>query len=928
MARRTRYIRLPKRQRRLVAILLGGYLVLLVNSLLLYLFERSTALVYMSNVLLHIVLGLLFVLPSVVFVALHVAKMPIRRNWKAAGAGMFTAASLLLLLSTGIGLVVLGSSAEGGIILHLHVAAVFSTIGAFGLHVSMKRGVRYQFLEWRTGLKEGWLRALRHPLSVTVLAGCAVMILVVATSWANRGGRVFSNAVEGDPLSSAQAILAAPDYLEDHELDGSETCGQAGCHPDVAAQWEASAHRFSSFNNPYYRKSIEAMVERSGNDPARWCASCHDPLVLFTGRFADHVALDLDHPTAQAGLTCLSCHAITSLRDVKGNGRYVISAPDLYPFARSEGGAGKYLHDALIRAKPGPHRAAMLKPMHVTSEFCGTCHKVGLPPNVNNYRWKRGQNEYDAWQSSGTSGNTVRSFYLPSEPKNCVDCHMPLVSSRDQGSDNGLIRSHAFATANTALPFLNGHEGQLRLVQEALREAATVDIFRVSVGGRTYGPDELMPRLGPGDDVEVTVVVRNRGVGHLLPGGTNDSNEMWLELVAEGDDGAPVLASGLLDGAGRVDSTAHFWGTVQVDRASREINRRNAQDWIATVYVNAISPGTAHTVHYRFQVPPGTQISKIRAALKHRKFKWYFHNWTFRGRVAEGEPDSLARREVDLRRWELADGDAPDLPVTTLAEAVRNLADAASAERPLWERWNDYGIGLLLEEDTREALNAFARVAELEPGNPEGPLNQARLYLAEGLLERADGALQEAERRRPGYLKTAYFRGEWLRAHGRYQEALEEWMRVYDTYPVDRVLLLGIARVQYLSGDYAATLDWVDRVLEIDPEDLGALYNRMLALAAMGRTEEHVAAQALYQYHKDDEEAMAVTGPFKQRHPMANREAQSIHFHELWRAVSSALSESGPEVHDAVGSVAAADSAGPARREARDGDGPEEPLRE
>ena len=926
MARRTRYIRLPKRQRRLVAILLGGYLVLLVNSLLLYLFERSTALVYMSNVLLHIVLGLLFVLPSAVFVALHVAKMPIRRNWKAAGAGLLTAASLLLLLSTGIGLVVLGSSAEGGIILHLHIAAVFSTVGAFGLHVSMKRGVRYQFLEWKTGLKGGWQRALRHPLSVTVLAGCGVMILVVATSLANRGGRVFSSGVEGDPLSSAQAVLAHADFLEDDALGGSETCGQAGCHPDVVAQWEVSAHRFSSFNNPYYRKSIEAMVERSGNDAARWCASCHDPLVLFTGRFADSVALDMDHPTAQAGLTCFSCHAITSLRDVKGNGRYVVSAPDLYPFASAEGGAGKYIHDGLIRAKPEPHRTAMLKSMHRTSEFCGTCHKVGLPPNVNNYRWKRGQNEYDAWQSSGTSGNTVRSFYLPSEPKNCVDCHMPLVSSRDQGSENGLIRSHAFAAANTALPFLNGHGGQLRATQEALRGAATVDIFRVFAEGRTYGPDEPLPPLGPGDEVDVTVVVRNRGVGHLLPGGTNDSNEMWLELVALGDGGEPVLASGLLDAAGRVDSTAHFWGTVQVDRASREINRRNAQDWIATVYMNAISPGTAHTVHYRFEVPPGRVISEFRAALKHRKFKWYFHNWTFRGRVADGEPDSLARLEVDLRTWELADGEAPDLPVSTLAEAARDDVDGAHAAAPLWERWNDYGIGLLLEEDTRGALDAFARVSELEPGNPEGPLNQARVYLEEGLLERAEGALQEAERRRPGYLKTAYFRGEWLRAHGLYEEALEQWMRVYDTYPADRVLLLGIARVHYLSGDYEATLDWVERVLEIDPEDLGALYNRMLALAALGRSEEHLAAQALYQYHKDDEEAMAVTGPFKQRHPMANREAQPIHFHELARVRSVELPYSGSQTDGGGESVSEAGPVPAAHRTARGGAG--QPPRE
>ena len=37
---------------------------------------------------------------------------------------------------------------------------------------------------------------------------------------------------------------------------GSDTCGRSGCHPDLVEQWSSSAHRFSSFNNPWYRKSI------------------------------------------------------------------------------------------------------------------------------------------------------------------------------------------------------------------------------------------------------------------------------------------------------------------------------------------------------------------------------------------------------------------------------------------------------------------------------------------------------------------------------------------------------------------------------------------------------------------------------------------------------------------------------------------------
>lgn len=882
MARlRTRHIRLPKKQRSLVAVLLGGFAVLLVNSLFLYLVEGSTAFLYMSNVLLHIGLGTLFVLPSAVFLTLHLAKMPLRQNWKATLAGTATGTSLITLLSTGFGLVFLGSTWAGSALLYIHVISVVTAGVGFVIHVSLKRGIRYQFLEWGHAFRKSRVQLWRHPLSLTLIIGLTITMIVGIVPWLQGGGILYTEQIKNNPLASAQAFLAHEEYLSDDDLGRSESCGQSGCHPDIVRQWEASAHRFSSFNNPYYRKSVEALIERGGNDPARWCASCHDPLVLFTGRLTDEQILDFKHPTSSAGLTCLSCHAIESLRDVKGNGRYVITAPDEYPFARSNDETRRWVHNTLVRAKPGPHRQAMLKPVHQTMEFCGSCHKVGLPPEVNNYRWKRGQNEYDAWQNSGTSGNTIRSFYLPEEPLSCIDCHMPHIASDDQGGTDGFIRSHTFAAANTALPTLKAYPQQLKEAQNSLQSSASVDIFAVTVDGRTYGPMDVMPPLMPGVDVTVTVVVRNRRVGHLLPGGTNDSNEMWLKFSAKDESGTDVLISGDVDEQGRVDSTAHFWGTVQVDRASRAINRRNAQDWIATVYANMIGPGTAHTVHYNFQVPSGVFIHTLSARLYHRKFKWYFHNWTFRGRVVPGQPDSLAHKEVDLREWELVPGETPEIPVTLMASSDRFMGAAPDTNYALWERWNDYGIGLFLEGDTRGALEAFQKVSKVAPQSPEGPINLARVHLAEGGLRQAETQIYEAEERRPGYLKTAYFRAEILKGYGLYEEALSEWMSVYETYPNDRVLLLSIGRIHYLMERYETALVWIDRLLDIDPEDLGGLYNRMLTLGALGRTQELQHAQSVYQFYKEDETAMAVTGPYKQRHPSDNLEAQPIHYHGL-----------------------------------------------
>src|SRR6185295_8249718 len=53
------------------------------------------------------------------------------------------------------------------------------------------------------------------------------------------------------------------------------------CHADIYKQWFSSAHHFSSFNNQWYRKSIEYMQDVIGTTPSKWCGGCHDHAVIF-----------------------------------------------------------------------------------------------------------------------------------------------------------------------------------------------------------------------------------------------------------------------------------------------------------------------------------------------------------------------------------------------------------------------------------------------------------------------------------------------------------------------------------------------------------------------------------------------------------------------------------------------------------------------
>ncbi len=57
---------------------------------------------------------------------------------------------------------------------------------------------------------------------------------------------------------------------------------------------------------------------------------------FFSGEFDDPNYDDVNDPTAQAGITCTVCHAITNVNSPIGNAAYTIEEPQHYPFAFSD----------------------------------------------------------------------------------------------------------------------------------------------------------------------------------------------------------------------------------------------------------------------------------------------------------------------------------------------------------------------------------------------------------------------------------------------------------------------------------------------------------------------------------------------------------------------------------------------------------------
>ncbi|MCG8468002.1 MAG: hypothetical protein MJB57_07280, partial [Gemmatimonadetes bacterium] len=444
-------------------------------------------------------------------------------------------------------------------------------------------------------------------------------------------GAAANVAADDDPDGLAARVaaeVARRGFAVDERI-GAEACER--CHADVTEQWATSAHRFASFNNPFYTATIELMRRESleANDEVRahlaefglrpdaagrvkskWCSGCHDPALMLAGAMDDPI--DPATVEAQAGLTCLACHAIDRVHDVTGNGNYNIAdeQEDPYVFADAAPGTwGAFLHDAALKAKPTVHQRQMIKPLHSTSEFCATCHKVSLTEPVNNYRWLRGQNEYDAWHDSGVARNASRTFYLPETARVCQDCHMPFEPAPlgDVSARNGMVRSHRFTAVNTALPFIRGDTATIRRIEEFLRaEKLRLDIFAIRRGpdgDPEMGLDLAPVVVQPGETITFEVVVRNRGVGHTFPGGTNDSNEGWLEFELLDANGRRIAVSGLIGDDGHLDPMAHFYKSVLLDKNGEPIQKRNAQDIHVTAAVNVIGPGNADVAHYQITLP-------------------------------------------------------------------------------------------------------------------------------------------------------------------------------------------------------------------------------------------------------------------------------------------------------------------------------------
>jgi tetratricopeptide (TPR) repeat protein len=912
----------------------------------------------------HLVLGLLIVVPGIVFGIIHIKNAHNRPNRRAVRVGYALFAVAIVLLVSGLALMRFDafSIKDPRLRSPIYWAHVITPLLAIWLYVLHRlAGPR---IKWNIGVK--WSAAV----GALVLGGVAMHSM--------HPQKNQTGSVEGtNYFMPSFARTATGKFIPERTLMMDDYCLK--CHEDAYKGWFHSAHHFSSFNNEAYLFSVnetrQVALQRDGNVKAsRWCAGCHDVVPFFAGKFDDPNFDIRKDPTAHAGITCTACHAITHVDGTRGNAEYTIDEPIHYPFAYSSNSALQYVNNLLVKAKPEFHKKTFMKPFMKSAEYCSTCHKVSLPAELTKYKdFLRGQNHYDTYHLSGVSGHNARAFYYPEKAQaNCNGCHMPLKESEDFAANyfnptnttKRFIHDHLFPAANTGVPAIRkgvmghapnsghssakpGYESSIAELDQVinvqsnfLKGSLRVDIFGVREGGTIDGKliapiRPQVPALRRGQTYLIEVVLRTVRLGHPFSQGTVDSNEIWVDTkVSNAPDsdaaalqrGRPVLGrSGGLGPHKEVDPWSHFINVFMLDRDGNRIDRRNPQDIFTPLYNHQIPPGAAQVAHYSFTVPADARDSvTLDVKLNYRKFDTIYMNYVFGKGYTNGQPFQLTNElpivtiASDSVTFPVEGGAGSMTAALDLAalQVVRTPLPVQTNSIPLWQRWNDYGIGLFLEGTDKgaekgqllQATEAFEQVEKL--GRYDGPINLARVYFKEGRLDDAVAALQRAAKATPPAPRwtIAWFNGLVNKQNGYLDKAITEFRSILEDryeeldkrgfdFSLDYEVIneLGqtlFERAKQERGDEAAQKQWLNQAVErfkktltIDAENVAAHYNLALIYERLGERDLGAHHRKLHErYRPDDNARDRAVAAARRRDPAADHAAQATVIYQLQRS--------------------------------------------
>ena len=671
----------------------------------------------------------------------------------------------------------------------------------------------------------------------------------------------------------APSLINAP-VVDVSRLARTDDC--TDCHADVASHWSNSVHAYASFDNPWYRAGIDQFRAERGEEASRFCAGCHDPLLLMSGDIDGDVTPD--NELAYAGITCLVCHSVESTRP-DGNASFTLTdEPVLIP-------------DPANPEEIEAHRARLtLQPLR-SAALCGSCHRSFSGPAIGNANHLPGIDDLGDWASSSYGGG-VPDHLVSVEERNCQGCHMPTEPASDgemAGAQDGLIRSHRWAASHSALATQLSDPDSVRQIDDTLGGAVTVDIGAVRAGKRRY----LLPedsRMRGGERLIFDVLLQNERVGHRFPGGVRDLQDTWVEVEVRD-------ASGRVLGVSRPAEDSHedvfvLRATMLDAEANPDLLHR-VHRFTAPAFDRTIDAHDARAVRYSMELPRQIALPlRVDARLMHRK-----HSPEFQAFACEASRTTrgIAFANGAGQQGKVALDPCAAQPVTTIGAATVWMGRGATANAPeggaaraTVERLLTQGLALLhakqehvhVAKQSIEQAQALAREAASPLLQARAFVLRARLAAIQGRPERAVAFTKRAEALVGPSPTLDRVRGDAYARVWRWAPAAEAYRRVTAAAPLDYRAWRDLARAYGSLSDDRNALGAANAGLRLAPRDESLLRSRALALEALVDPSAE-RAKRRWLGHRDPDAQPGLLASCEREHQRCRRDRQPIPHYTL-----------------------------------------------
>lgn len=906
------------------------FIVLLLNTAYIAAYASPTVF-YMANVLLHLGLGLAL---SIALVVLLTRNRALRRE--------FPAAAILFMIALGFGLFLAGwgNTTEHRWALWSHIAAAALGLAAIFRYLSGKRHLRVPFriavallvlwpaatMVYRRAVP-GPFDRIRNPnvapMSMAEEGGGPHSPFFPSSAKTNVGGTIPANFF----LDSQTCGECHKDIYEQWKSSAHHFASfnnqfyrkaveymQSVVGPQPS-KWCAGCHDHAVFFNGRFEKPIKEQIDTPEARAGLACTSCH--AISRVGSSMGNGDFTIEYPPLHELATSKNKYIRTLDRFLT----YLQPAPHkatfMKPFMRLDSAEFcAACHKVHLDAPVNKYRwfrgfneydnwqASGVSGQGARSFYyppkslaCADCHMpLVASRDPGNHGGKVHSHRFPAANMALAFVNRDESQMKATEDflkSGFISVDIFAATPVEQKSDRSVMIRRLGESAQLMTSFAVGEESE-QSGQGVVRDV-----------GKVAAPlDEAGTRFKTGSTIRVDVVIRTRQIGHFFPAGTVDAFDVWLELQGTDATGRTIFWSGQVEDGGRgpVEPGAHFYRSYQLDGAGNPIDKRNAWQARSVLYVRLIPPGAADVAHYLVKIPGDAKGPvTLRAKLNYRKFSYYYTRFAYAGLPKSGQAAGLLSEAFNSLDYSFdpanipknvsgeIKGEIPNLPIITLAQAETKLELGNARTEPEWkavtanidrERWNDWGIGLLLQGDLKGAEFAFRKVTEAEPGYADGWLNVARALIQEGEFEAAKPYIRKALQIDSSLGRVHFFKAMIEKGEGEYDAALASLRKVESLYLRDRVVLNQMARILFLKREYASAIRILDRVCRIDPEDLQMHYTAMLCYRGLGNAARAEVEEKLFRRFKADEASQSITAVRRRISPEDNNERQMIHDHE------------------------------------------------